>query len=139
MRQQKPPAANLVPAEITISKVHLLPARDKSPFLMKKLQEKQSGSAHSPDCPLHPLVNKHLEHCRSENQHAPPPSPAMSKDSETLVPSKNSSDLTTNESNQSCETNDINTVQGQSSPQQSLSYDQPVSYTHLTLPTICSV
>jgi len=102
IRQQKQPAANLVPAEIKISKVQLLPARDKSPFLMKKLQEQRLNSTHSLECPLHPLVNKHLEQCRSENQHVPPPSPALSKDSESLVPSKNSSKLTADESNESC-------------------------------------
>ena len=107
--QSKNGADHYTPSEMRISKVQLLPAREKSPFTMVKIkadhrnhpmqQKKHSNHLHTEEgrsyFTIHHqqdkqehhqqqqclLVNKHLlcHSTESTLQHVPPPSPALSK------------------------------------------------------------
>jgi len=102
---------NITPSEMRISKVQLLPAREKSPFIMMKIktndhqysQQLQSATPTGRSMHQHhqQIVNKHLQLCQSNEACVPPPSPVLSKasNSSLVQPLSNvSSNLSANDS-----------------------------------------
>lgn len=91
---------NNIPSEMRISKVQLLPAREKSPFVMMKIknsehqyhQQSLSATPTGRSCSMQhhqhhqEIVNKHLQQCQSNEVCVPPPSsPVLSKASNSSL------------------------------------------------------
>ena len=102
---------NINPSEMRISKVQLLPAREKSPFVIMKIKNNDHQYSQQLQSPTptgrsvhqnhQKVVNKHLQLCQSNEACVPPPSPVLSKasNSSLVQPLSNvSSNLSANDS-----------------------------------------